>query len=233
MSRSILCAFLLVACSSSAIEDSDEESITGGSADHGHPAVVAIRIGSNALCTGSIVAPDVVLTARHCVSNTAEAVSCGSHDVYGDRDPRAMVVYSNGVAIAKGRALVVPSSSRLCGEDAAAIVLDRKVSITPLSIGSPASGEWATAVGFGKQGTYGPAGEKMKRKVRVLAVSSSELEIGQGTCPGDSGGPLLDGNGKIIGIVSRGNPPCDGPNATNIYSRADVHADLVKKAVLR
>jgi V8-like Glu-specific endopeptidase len=230
MARFILC--LLVACSAD-VSDETEDPITGGSADRGHPAVVAIQIGNSALCTGSIVAPDVVLTARHCVSNTSESVACSAHEVFGDRDPRSMVIWADGKAVAKGRALVVPASSRLCGEDAAAIVLDRKLSIAPLSIGSPVGGEWATAVGFGKQGTYGPAGQKMKRRVRVLSVGARELEIGQATCPGDSGGPLLDAHGDIIGIVSRGVPPCDGPNATNIDSRADVHGDLVKKAMLR
>src|SRR5262249_41870054 len=40
------------------------------------PAVIAIDIGERALCTGSLIAPTVVLTARHCVARTSEQVQC-------------------------------------------------------------------------------------------------------------------------------------------------------------
>jgi len=243
MARSFVCGLVcLVACSGEIASQPELESdeIVGGSADHGHPAVVAIRIGGSALCTGSLVAPDVVLTARHCVSETAENIQCDRPGVQvrGDRDPRTMLIYAgesaNGKAIARGRALVVPGSHRLCGADAAAIVLDRNVTgIPPLRISSPPSpGAKVTAVGYGRQGPYGEAGWKMKRTIRILDVEKTELEVGEGTCPGDSGGPLLDSNGAIVGIVSRGRMPCDRSSTTNIYSRADVHRDLVEKAVL-
>src|SRR5262245_1567713 len=49
--------------------DSVTSAITAGQIFEGD-AVVAIARDGNRLCTGAIVAPDVVLTARHCVSRT-------------------------------------------------------------------------------------------------------------------------------------------------------------------
>src|SRR5690349_9909754 len=58
------------------------EPIVGGSTDSEHDAVLAIALVTRreeALCSGSLIAPNLVLTARHCVAVTAsEQVQCGS-----------------------------------------------------------------------------------------------------------------------------------------------------------
>src|SRR3954469_23959935 len=57
------------------------EPIVGGATDSEHVAVLAIALVTRkeeALCSGSLIAPNLVLTARHCVATTAsEQVSCG------------------------------------------------------------------------------------------------------------------------------------------------------------
>lgn len=46
-------------------------------------------------------------------------------------------------------------------------------------------------------------------------------------CPGDSGGPLISGGGKVVGIVSSGNKYCDEQYPWSVFVRADsVVADL-------
>lgn len=53
--------------------------IKGGYKDTADTGVVGIYDYSvGAICSGSLLAPNVVLTARHCVSDTAEQVQCGS-----------------------------------------------------------------------------------------------------------------------------------------------------------
>src|SRR5262249_44695120 len=57
----------------------DPGEIVRGVPDRGRdPAVVAIEVDSQALCTGTLIAPDVVLTARHCLAETSETVRCPS-----------------------------------------------------------------------------------------------------------------------------------------------------------
>src|SRR5262245_51911880 len=45
--------------------------ITGGAVDQGDPSVVAIlgSTGGGYICTGTLIAPNLVLTAHHCVAN--------------------------------------------------------------------------------------------------------------------------------------------------------------------
>src|SRR5207249_4339434 len=87
--RACVVLFLIpVGCSSSGdhAEPADDPSfaierteIVRGVADRGRdPAVVAVDIAGEGLCTGTLVGPNVVLTARHCVSKTVEAVDCPS-----------------------------------------------------------------------------------------------------------------------------------------------------------
>ena len=89
------------------------------------------------------------------------------------------------------------------------------------------------AVGFGKTGDYGAAGEKLLREhVKIESVSAAEFEVGEATCNGDTGGPALDeSSGELVGVVSRGGPTCEGADVHNIYTRADAFAELIASAV--
>ena len=221
----------------------DASPIVHGSASRGRdPAVVGILVGEQGLCSGSLIAPDLVLTARHCVSWSDEFVSCPSHtrQVRADRaapDLRIVLgdsMYSGDVA-ARGVALVTEPSTTLCGNDIAIIVLDRAIA-TPKPLGVASErvrvGRRVRAVGFGI-GEAGVAGgqKRIREHVVIHSADALEFDVREATCAGDSGGPALDETtGTIVGVVSRGTRPCDGPDARNTYSRVDAHPALLARA---
>lgn len=224
----------------------DVVEIVNGVPDRGrNPAVVALDVGGQGLCTGTLIAPDVVLTARHCVSITSSKVQCppSGPQIGRDRDASSIGVYAgedatSAVLVARGRELVVPKSASLCDHDIAAIVLDRSVEgVAPLRLTktAPRRGDTVRAVGFGKTEDADFGGIKLLRDhVKILDMSTAEFLVGEATCQGDSGGPALDeSTGDIVGVVSRGGPSCEGSGVHNIYTRTDAFQELLAAALAK
>ncbi len=223
--------------------DIDRLEIVHGVPDNGRdPAVVAIKVGDDGLCTGTLIAPRIVLTARHCVANTLERIVCPAPGVQvtGLRDPGSLGVYAgedleNARLVGMGAEIVAPEGVTLCEADIALLILDRLVkSVRPAAVRptGPVRGESVRAVGFGRTDDDDPAGQKLLREyVPVLDVSHAEFQVGEATCNGDSGGPALDPDtGEILGVVSRGGPTCSGRGVHNIYTRVDAFYWLIEEA---
>ncbi len=203
-----------------------DSNIYGGVRDDGadDDAVVALRVGTGGtfeLCTGALVAPNVVLTARHCVTkNATTSVSCdeegrsanGQH-VSTDEDPRTIGVYYGATPNfarrpdALARSIVAPKGTFLCDSDIALIVLDHPLEgVEPLAVrleAPAAPGERIRSVGYGHNDQDVVIGTRFRKDdALVLAqgktVSESrtplavhEFEVGKSICQGDSGGPAI------------------------------------------
>ncbi|GAC1351119.1 MAG: hypothetical protein NVSMB1_01100 [Polyangiales bacterium] len=225
---------------------STHEAIVHGALDRGkHPAVVALVSESSAgtaLCTGALIGHDLVLTARHCVSEVvSEEVTCPGNgpQVGKNRAPNSIgiIIADNvhqGEAVAHGAHIFTPKGDALCDNDIALVLLDREIpDIEPLEVakaGSPPSND-IIAVGYGLSANSGRAGIKhFRSRVSVLSSTANEFVVGESTCQGDSGGPAIDpASGEIVGVVSRGGQSCKGKTAQNIYTRVDPFAEWIAR----
>ncbi|MGZ3420048.1 MAG: S1 family peptidase [Polyangiales bacterium] len=184
-------------------------------------------------CSGSFLADNVVLTARHCVSKLAsEGVACtkdgkpiSGGDITGDYKPTQLAIITgpkfprNPTAAAKGQQVFTTGVNNLCNNDIALIVLDTHVpgaKIAQVRLNAPPKkAEKILAVGWGVSNNSTGYGRRRRADIPILAVgpassaaggiAPNEFEIGEGICSGDSGGPAFSmDTGAIVGVVSRG-----------------------------
>ena len=178
-------------------------------------SVVQVESSRGELCSGVLIAPDLVLTAAHCVLQRA-AYRVVAVDSSFQR--RAVMA----VAAALHPAFVAGTTPRTQpGVDLALLKLRQPLGgdfapIDPRSAPAVGAGEPVELAGYGAVAENAKNTARVLRQTRLtslgtLQVANRVLAVadtnrlaqvqGAGACRGDSGGPILQG-GRLVGIVS-------------------------------
>jgi hypothetical protein len=244
LGSALLALFALAAACATPIERASEDTRSNASAivfgtpsgDAQDFAVLVIHYDAlskdgSAGCTGVMLTPRLVLTARHCVAVTDESLACSRDgtpiaggNVQASFDPKKLYVFagkerpdflSGTATAARGASILDDGAKNLCNHDIALVLLDKALpdaKIAPLRLdGETKVGERFTIIGWGiTDTTTTPQVRQQRTGIEVLAVGPApsigpaELLVGEGACAGDSGGPLVAASGAVAGVLSRG-----------------------------
>ena len=192
--------------------------VTGGTPDENrHPNVGALVAdipgrGPTVVCSGTLIASTVFLTAGHCTAGLAGRVWV-TFDA---------VLARSTWALLQGRAVTHPEFGRDAADpaDLGVVVLDRAVAgISParLANGPAARGSSVENVGYGYvdrvTGDGRPAflydGVRRTSTSTITSVTRALVRTDDGVCFGDSGGPRFAGS-EIVAVTSSGDGACAG-----------------------
>ncbi|MFD0372285.1 trypsin-like serine protease [Streptomyces sp. NPDC127114] len=167
-----------------------------------HPYAVQLSIGGEADgrgCTGTLVDKLWVLTAASCFATTP-----------GSPVPAGKPALAATATLSDGKVVRVTEIAPRDDRDAALVRLAapvKGIKTATLAGSAPATGGTLTAAGFGRTKTEWVTDKLRTGSFTLDSTTAGELSItGKGTdaiCKGDTGGPLLNADGEIVGVNSR------------------------------
>lgn len=206
------------------------QAIQGGSIDSTSTFAVGICAEGGTLnsscfgstCSGALILPNVVATARHCVDQTPPQVDCSTgNPTFGSRRGQLRVTTNTTMAAAPSgwyavSGVAVPDDDHVCGNDIALLVLSQSI---PASVAKPVIPGvqylmWDpdhytpsfVGIGFGiTSPSSDDSGTRRRSKpISVLCIPGSpdlpcpagwnanEFVGGDGVCSGDSGSSAFE-----------------------------------------
>ena len=161
------------------------------------------------LCSGALVAADLVLTAAHCLAIFGEE---GQYEVFfGAALPPA----GDGRFVRVARAWSHPGyDADTHAFDVALLRLATPVDVPPFALHdvAPRERDFARAIGFGEtRGGARSSGTRLEGATVVVEVADASFRAGPApsmSCTGDSGGPVVI-DGALAGITVSGDVACE------------------------
>jgi trypsin len=212
-----------------------DEIVGGEEATAGaYPWMVSLGSNGRHFCAGSLIAPDVVLTAAHCISGrTITARVLGGGLTSGGAENIRVIAQTKHPKY----------NSATSGHDMAILMLSKSSSIAPVDFDKGIemwAGTSSRVIGWGALSSGGGSPTRLQQvdvpvrtqtecdgsypgKIDGTMVCAGVPEGGIDSCQGDSGGPqfvMVGGKPVVMGIVSWGYG-CASPGKYGVYARVN------------
>ncbi len=191
-------------------QDADLRALTTADASRGWEAVGRLNIAGRSFCTGALIAPDLVLTAAHCLFDRETGGQFNASDI------EFLAGWRNGRAAAyRGVRRAVPHPDYAISQasrtdrvafDLALLELDQPIrlnSIRPFETDvRPRKGAEVGVVSYARDRAEAPS---LQETCRVLARQPGILVLSCSVDFGASGAPIFsikDGEARIVSVVS-------------------------------
>ena len=223
-----LIACLASACSAPPVEETSavhQQRVIGGMASTATDDAVMLVLTNRdvtSVCSGALIAPNLLLTARHCVAAEypADDIHCnpdgtlllpsgGQLGVPVSPEKISLFVgvalagtpFPTGTPAAIGQQVITGDGPSVCRDDLALVVLDHALDQAPIQLGlglAVVQAGQVSVVGYGLTEVTDPEARYDTRHrrdgvaVKYVGLLPNTFTLGRSVCKGDSGGPALD-----------------------------------------